>query len=239
MNQLYRTNVHKTKTIAFLPCGGRPRTLNESNISSFLDETGKPTSQVIVEGANLYLTPGARRMLEDKGVLVLKDSSCNKGGVICSSFEVLAGLCLAEEEFIKEKDEFVKEVLEFIRKAALHEANLMLETHEKTGDYLTDISEKVSERINLYKYQLLDYLETIELSNNKKDPLIRCLLLYCPPVLRKKYADRILNMPDIHKKAIISVFLASHLVYSRGLEWAPSVPDVLESIASDPKILEN
>lgn len=237
MNQLYRNNVHKTVTDAFVPAGGRPRTLNESNIASYLDESGKPTSLAIVEGANLYLTPAARRTLETKGVFILKDSSCNKGGVICSSFEVLAGLCLTEEEFSKEKADYVVQVLELIQKAAFHEANLMLDTHEKTGTYLTDISEKVSERINLFKYQLLDYLETITLSDDKNDPLIRCLLNYCPKLLRDRYADRILKMPDIHKKAIISVFLASHLVYNRGLDWAPSVPDVLDSIASDPKIM--
>jgi len=239
MNQLYRNNVHKTATDVFVPAGGRPRTLNESNIDSYLDETEKPTSRAIVEGANLYLTPSARRTLETQGVLVLKDSSCNKGGVICSSFEVLAGLCLTEEEFIKEKTEYVKEILEIIQKAAFNEANLMLDTHEKTGAFLTEVSEKVSERINLFKYQLLDYLETIELSHDKNDPLIKCLLKYCPPLLRTRYADRILKIPDIHKKAIIAVFLASHLVYTRGLEWAPSVPDVLATIASDPKIIGN
>ena len=85
MNLLYRNNVHQVKTDVFVPGGGRPRTLNETNYISFLDETGKPTSKAIVEGANLYLTPGARRALEKLGVLIFKDSSCNKGGFICSS----------------------------------------------------------------------------------------------------------------------------------------------------------
>jgi len=239
MNHLFRSNVHQTVTDVFVPGGGRPRTLNESNYETYLDATGKPTSKAIVEGANLYLTPMARRALEKLGVLVIKDSSCNKGGVICSSFEVLASLCLSEEEFIKEKAEYVKEVLEIIRKAALHEANLLLETHKNIGTYLTDLSERVSERINLYKYQLLDYLEGVRLSSDRQDPLIRCLLLYCPPLLRKRYPERILKMPDIHKKAIIAVFLASHLVYTRGLDWAPSIADVLSSVASDPKILND
>ncbi len=237
MNVLYRNNVHQTKTDAFVPGGGRPRTLNDSNYVSFLDAEGKPTARVIAEGANLYLTAGARRALEKLGVLVLKDSSCNKGGVICSSFEVLAGLCLSEAEFLQEKAEYVKQVLEIIRHAALHEANLLLETHRKTGAFLTDLSEQVSERINLYKYQLLETLEKMTLSRDPKDPLIRCLLLYCPPLLREKYSERVLKLPDLHKKAMIAVFLASHLVYTRGLEWSPSVTDVLGMIAQDPKIL--
>ncbi len=239
MNQLFRTNVHQVKTDVFIPGGGRPRTINETNVSSYLDETGKPTSKAIIEGANLYLTAAARQALEKLGVIIMKDSSCNKGGVICSSFEVLASLCLSEEEFLKEKAEYVKEVLEVIRKAAFNEANLILDTQKKTGAFCTDISEKVSEKINLYKYQLLDHLEKIKLSDDLKDPLIQCLLRYCPQLLRKKYEDRILKMPDIHKKAVIAVFLAARLVYARGLDWSPSVADVLATVAKDPEILES
>ncbi len=233
MNHLYRNNVHETKTDVFVPGGGRPRTLNESNYLSFLDETGRPTSKAIVEGANLYLTPGARRALEKLGVIVLKDSSCNKGGVICSSLEVLASLCMSEEAFVLEKKEYVKEVLEIIRIAALNEARLMLTTHEKTGDFLTDISEKISERINLFKYQLLDYLEGIELTNDPEHPLIHCLLQYCPPLLRKKYRKEILAMPSIHRKAIIASYIASHLVYQKGLNWSPSIIDVLPTLVPE------
>jgi glutamate dehydrogenase len=228
MNQLYRNNVHQVKTDVFIPGGGRPKTLNEINYFSYLDDAGKPTSKAIVEGANLYLTAGARRALEKLGVIIIKDSSCNKGGVICSSFEVLASLCMSEEDFIKEKKEYVKEVLDAIGKAALNEAKLLLSAHSKTEQFLTDLSDKVSGRINLFKYQLLDYLETIDL----KDPaLIKCLLKYCPPLLQQKYKEKILHMPEIHKKAIISCYLASHLVYERGLNWSPSIADVLPMLA--------
>jgi len=65
MNHIMRHNVHQTKTDIFIPAGGRPRSLNENNVQDFLDETGKPTSRAIVEGANLYLTPWARRSMEN------------------------------------------------------------------------------------------------------------------------------------------------------------------------------
>lgn len=235
MNQLFRNNVHQTKTDIFVPCGGRPRTLNLGNYQDFLDETGKPTSKAIAEGANLYLTQEARRQLEKLGVLIIKDSSCNKGGVICSSFEVLSGLVLSQKEFLKEKKEFVPEILNILKQAALNEAQLLLHTHQKTSAYLTDISDEISVKINTYKYQLLDYLETIELSEDPNAPLIRALAMYCPPILREKYFDRILKMvPDIHKKAVIAVHIASHLVYQRGLEWSPSIVEVLPLIAQDP-----
>ncbi|MBI3236930.1 MAG: NAD-glutamate dehydrogenase [Chlamydiales bacterium] len=201
MNHILRHNVHQTSTTIFIPAGGRPRTLNEGNYKDFLDETGKPTSLAIIEGANLYLTPWARRNLEKSNCIIIKDSSSNKGGVICSSFEVLFSLVLSEEEFLKEKPEIVKEILEIICIKAQDEARLLLKTHEETRELLTDISDQISERINLYKDQLLNHFYTLTLSNDPEDLLIRCLLSYCPPLLRKKYPDRVLlEVPDVHKK---------------------------------------
>lgn len=238
MNHLLRHNVHQVVADVFIPGGGRPRTLNENNIKDFLDETGKPTARAIVEGANLYITPWARRSLEKLGVLLIKDSSANKGGVICSSFEVLSSLTLSEEEFLAEKKTIVAEILQTIQNRAREEAQIMLKTHEATGAFLSDLSESVSERINLYKDQLIAYLQGITLSKDPKDPLIRCLLNYCLPVLRSKYQRRILEeVPDSHKKAIIACHIASRLVYYRGLDWSPSISDVLPLIAQDPLIV--
>lgn len=233
MNLLYRNNLHQTITDIFMPGGGRPRTLNETNVTTYLDPQGKPTSKAIVEGANLYLTPEARRFLEDLGTLVLKDSSCNKGGVITSSFEVLSSLCMTEEEFLKEKIEYVKEVLEIIRKAAFNEARLLLDTHKKTNGYLTDISEAVSAKINLFKHQLIDYLKDVKLSNDPNDLLIKCLIHYCPPLIRKRYLKGILAMPDLHKKAIIACHIAARLVYHRGLDWSPNIVDILPTLTNE------
>jgi len=234
MNHLYRSNIHKVKTDVFITGGGRPRTLNETNYQNFLDEKGNPTAKAIIEGANLYLTPGARHLLEKAGTIILKDSSCNKGGVICSSFEVLASLCMTEEEFLKEKKEYVQEVLDIIGKAAMNEARLLLQTHKTTGLFSSDISEKISEQINLYKYQLLDHFNTIDLPKNPKDPLIQCLIQYCPPLIQKRYQKGILSIPEIHKKAIIACYIASRLVYSRGINWRPTLVDILPVLVKDP-----
>lgn len=233
MNHLYRNHLHQVHTDLFVPAGGRPRTLNESNYQSFCDAAGNPSSKAIVEGANLYLTPGARRALEKLGVLVLKDSSCNKGGVICSSFEVLAGLCLSDQEFLKEKETYVKEVLDIIRQTALHEASLLLRTHREKGLFLTDISDQISEKINLYKYQLLEHLESMDFPSHPQDPLIRCLYLHCPLLLRTRYPERILALPPVHKKAMVAAFLAARLVYRRGIEWTPSIGEILPAIAQE------
>jgi len=234
MNAIVRQNVHGAKVDVFIPAGGRPRTLNESNVSSFLDESGRPTARAIIEGANLYLTPAARHFLEERGVLIIKDSSANKTGVICSSFEVLAGLTLGDALFLENKERLVPEILGRLRTCAYNEASLLLRTHKETGAYLTDLSNKVSERINLFTYNLLDYLETIELPNDPNDPLIRCFFHYCPPLLRSHYRDRLLTeIPEHHKKAIIACTLSTHLVYKKGLSWFPSIVDILPLALSE------
>lgn len=232
-HHLLRYNVHQTKADIFIPAGGRPRALNENNISEFLDETGKPTARAIVEGANLYLNPKARRFLEEKGVFIIKDSSANKGGVICSSFEVLCGLALDESTFLKHKEKLVAEILERIKQCASNEADLLLNTHKKTGEFLTSISDRISERINQYTYQLLDSLDLIPLSTDPQDPMIRCFLNYCLPTLRDLFATELLKeIPEHHKKAIIACYLASYIVYTKGLDWSPSIVDVLPLILS-------
>lgn len=228
MNYLLRHNVHQVPTDVFIPSGGRPRTLNESNYEDYLDPTGKPTSRAIVEGANLYLTPFARRALENLGVLVIKDSSANKTGVICSSFEVLSGLTLGDELFIANKEHLIQEILERLKVCASREANLLLNTHKETDDYLTDISDRISKRINQFTDQLLDYLESAPLSSDPRDPLIQSFLNYCLPTLRLHYQERLIKeIPQAHKKAIIACYIACNLVYNKGLSWFPTIVDIL------------
>lgn len=76
-----RNTMHfRVKADAFVPAGGRPNTINAENWRNFLDPvTGKPSSPLIVEGANLFLTAEAREKLFEHGkVAIVKDSSANK-----------------------------------------------------------------------------------------------------------------------------------------------------------------
>lgn len=227
-NTLYRNNVHHVKADIFIPCGGRPRTLREGNHKDFLDREGNPTAHAIIEGANLYLSSWARHFLENKGVLIIKDSSANKGGVICSSFEILCSLALHDEEFLKYKTILTTEILERIKQCALDEAHLLFKTHREKGLLLTDISDEISKRINFFTDQLLSYLENLHLPNDPSHPLVQCFLSYCPKTLREKFEERLLKeIPDNHKKAVIASYIASRLVYQRGLDWFPSIVDIL------------
>ncbi|MFZ4773510.1 MAG: NAD-glutamate dehydrogenase domain-containing protein [Chlamydiia bacterium] len=229
-SNLFRMNILKVEADIFIPAGGRPRTLNQSNIQDFLDSHGNPTAKAIIEGANLYLTPEARHFLEQKGVIIIKDSSSNKGGVVCSSFEVLCGLILTDEEFLKHKKEIVDQILQFIESIALKETSLILKTHDEFKVDCAQASDLISEKINFYTYQILDYLTEVKLSMDPEDPFNQCLFAHCLPVLRH-HKDRILkNIPDIHKKAIIASFIGANTIYQKGLGWEPSITEILKKL---------
>ena len=236
-HHLYSHNLHQVKSDIFIPGGGRPRTLNINNYTNFLDEEGKPTSKAIVEGANLYLTGEAREKLEALGVLIVKDSSANKGGVICSSLEVLCSLLMNNEEFLKNKEALMKDVLNFIREKAQNEVTLLIESHQKYEIPLTELSDKISKKINTYTYQILDYLESIDLKNSLTDPLIQKCTEYLLPIFQKKYKNRIIkNIPDMHKKAMIACYISQKIVYTKGLNWSPSIVDVLPLLIEKRKL---
>ena len=114
-----------------VPCGGRPGTIHAGNARDFLkpgDDAapGAPRAPIVVEGANLFLTPEARQILHgEAGVLVVKDSSANKCGVVCSSYEILAAHLLSRSAFEAQKAVIVAEVLERLRALASLEADLL------------------------------------------------------------------------------------------------------------------
>ncbi len=183
--------------------------------------------------------------MEEKGVLIIKDSSANKGGVICSSFEVLCGLTLDEQTFLIHKKELVAEILERLKIYASSEADLLLKTHEETHEYLTVLSDRLSNKINRFTYELLDYLDSRplptslpeslpeSLPKSLNDLMIRSFLNYALPTLRKHYtAELMREIPEHHKKAIIACHLASQMVYQKGLDWSPSMVDILPLILS-------
>jgi glutamate dehydrogenase len=82
-----RNTMHnRLVTDAFIPAGGRPNTIDMNNYRHFLTPEGKPSAPLIVEGANLFVTTLAREALfKEAGVVIVKDSSANKAGVITSS----------------------------------------------------------------------------------------------------------------------------------------------------------
>ncbi len=205
----------------FLPCGGRPETIDANNWQRFFKEDGTPAARVITEGANSYITPRAREEMQKKGVLILRDASANKCGVISSSYEIIANLLMTEKEFLIHKEDYVRGVLEILEKRAEDEARLIFKRYkEKKGSLLlTEISDAISIEINEHYEGLFRFFqERPELADQRV--FRKMLLNHLPSLIRKtpKYRARIKRLPPKIKSAILASEVASSIVYRGGWE---------------------
>lgn len=206
----------------FIPAGGRPDTMNMKNWQRFLRKDGSPSARAVVEGANLFISPDARARLEKNGVLCVPGPSANKTGVICSSYEILAGLILSDEEFMEIKDEYVEQLLHILRRRARDEARLLLREYKYAAGLktMTDLSFEVSRAINGLGDTIVEMLSRDVPSLPADRPLCDLLLSYCPQVLVDRYADRIIgNIPTRHQFALLAAYIASRILYAEGLGW--------------------
>jgi glutamate dehydrogenase len=151
----------RVKADVFVPAGGRPNTMNASNWEQFLDSDKKPTSLLIVEGANIFNTPEARANLFKAGVAIVKDSSANKCGVITSSCEVQASMVLSKDEFISIKKELVDDVIVKLKHVAKQEADLMFRAYSNFPGDLPHFSERISDSINRCTDAIADSLTNV------------------------------------------------------------------------------
>ena len=221
--EAYRNDLHNLVTAdLFVPCGGRPYTIDEGNWGRFMTATGAPSAKAMVEGANIFITAEARRRLEDAGLVVIKDSSANKGGVICSSYEVLAGLVCDDDEFLAMKTRYVSEVVDIIRAVVEAEAEgLIAAWHRRRGRArLSELSAEFSAEINrvsgLIEGAIGERLDDRALAAHWNHHLRG----HCPAVLVERFADRFTaRIPRAHRVAILAKRLASRLVYQEGLTW--------------------
>lgn len=58
----------------------RPDVVREDNV-------GRLDTRLVLQGANIPMTPGAEKILHERGVLVVPDFIANAGGVICAAME--------------------------------------------------------------------------------------------------------------------------------------------------------
>lgn len=199
-----------------IPAGGRPETIDGQNWKKFLASDETPSARIIVEGANSFLTPDARVALQKQGVVILRDASANKCGVISSSYEIIANLLLTEKEFLAHKERYVADVLEILEKRAEDEARLIFQRRREPGcsQLCTEISAALSIEINTHYARLFAYFQ--EHPELCEDPLFKkAILAHLPRLLRqtKRFRLRIKNLPAKYKYAILSAELASSLVY--------------------------
>lgn len=227
-NVRIRNNLHFTaRADVFIPAGGRPYTVNDKNWQNFLTADGTPTCRAIVEGANIFFTAEAREQLQKKGILIIKDSSANKTGVICSSFEIIASLTISNEEFLGIKDVYVQQVIEILRQKADSEAKLLFQEYGLQGGRktLVELSMAISRVINDVTDIILESL-TARQDEVLADPMYQEMIYrHVPRVLVEKFKDRILKrLPAAHQIAILSAYIASYIVYREGLGWLDGIP---------------
>jgi glutamate dehydrogenase len=216
-NRLYNNLVFTVKADLFIPAGGRPETIDVQNWQSFLDEEGVPSSGVIIEGANSYITPEARIMLQKSGVVLMRDASANKCGVISSSYEIIANLLLSEREFMEQKERYAADVLAILEKRAADEARLILRRRKESADLLlfSEISETISLNINSLYSRLFEFFSARP-GLCLQPPFRQAILNHLPRMLKETPAlkQRITKLPIKYLCAILAAEIGSSLVYS-------------------------
>jgi len=199
----------------FIPAGGRPETIDKDNWREYLLPDGTPSAAAIVEGANSFITPEARVELQKKGVIIMRDASANKCGVISSSYEIIANLLLTEAEFLAHKERYVRDVLEILEKRAADEARLILKRRREHPTMIcTEISDALSGEINA------QYATIFRFFQNRPHLCLqpvyrRAILSHLPRMLREepRYSKRIRNLPPKYLFAILAAEIGSSLVY--------------------------
>jgi glutamate dehydrogenase len=220
-HQEYDTLLFTVPADLFIPAGGRPETIDQTTWRQYLKSDGTPSAPVIVEGANSFITPEARRKLQEAGAVVLRDASANKCGVISSSYEIIGNLLLSEREFMAHKPEYVRDVLEILERRAADEASIIFKRHREADGKrsYTEISEALSVEINRHKAQLFRYFEAhpeVQL----RPPYRQALLAHLPRMIRESVAwqRRIKQLPSKYRSAILAAEIATNMVYRRPLE---------------------
>jgi len=109
-----------------VPCdilvpAARPDALDENNVRRL-------TCKMVLQGANIAVTPAADKILHERGILSVPDFVANAGGVICASVEYHGGTQRRAFEAIDEKiRENTREVLERARAREQRPAEAALE----------------------------------------------------------------------------------------------------------------
>jgi len=212
--------IFDTPADLFIPAGGRPETIDINNWERFFLADGTPSARAIIEGANSFITPEARTRMQKRGVIIMRDASANKCGVISSSYEIIANLLLTEGEFLQHKQRYVGDVLAILEQRSGDEARLILRRHrENPGLLCTEISDAVSNEINGHYARLFGFFQgQPELCLQAL--FRRVILSHLPGMIREepRYRRRIARLPQKYLFAILAAELGSSMVYKGNRE---------------------
>ncbi|KAI9137136.1 Glutamate/Leucine/Phenylalanine/Valine dehydrogenase-domain-containing protein [Paraphysoderma sedebokerense] len=217
----------KYSSTLFVPCGGRPESVDVNNMHLLINDDGTPKFKYVVEGANLFFTQEARLRLEKAGVVVFKDASANKGGVTSSSLEVLAALSFTDEEFSQHMcvkngrvPEFYSSYIADVHRIIERNAELEFEAIWRESNATGTPKSIVSDNLSFAIVKLNEELQHTSLWDNVA---LRKLVLSeaLPGLLIKQLGglDVILKrLPQTYVRAIFGSYLASRFVYKYGTQ---------------------
>jgi len=223
--QMRNTMHNRVKADAFVPAGGRPNTININNYEKFFLPDGSPSAILIVEAANIFTTPEARAEFAKRGISIVKDSSANKAGVSCSSYEIVSSMLLSKAEFMAIKEELVEDVLRKLRESARVEAELLFrEFRNNPSNPMVYYSMAISDAINRATDAVVSALKRdFDLIDEE---MRRRLLTDSLPVKLVEFAgDRLGELPKMYQISMMGAKLGSKMVYKEGLEFINSLND--------------
>lgn len=222
---MLRNTLHnRVQADAFVPCGGRPAAIHGGNWKDFLGEDGSPSAKVIVEGANLFLTAEARDHLSDAGVMIMKDSSANKCGVITSSFEIISNMLMDEDSFLAIKARFVDEVKTKLRDLARREADLLVRIHRHHPHVPLPT---MSTRLSRVMIRTADAIESAleRLMPTHRELLRQLVLDHVPQVVVEQLGSELFTrLPERYVRWMMAKSLAARIVYREGFEYLDAMP---------------
>jgi len=231
-----RKYIEQADIQAFIPCGGFKDTINQRNIQAFTSLFRE--LRFIVEGANVFFDDAARRYIaKNTGILQIKDSSANKGGVFSSAVAEVLTAFLFEDDYEKRLLEdtvtrwaLIGDILHLVHTYACTETGMLLKIHEKNPDTpLFVLSEQTSEQIFAFQARVADRLDEIV---KNQDLLWQVLAAYIPGVLVKILGREailgIMNAKKLqpYRNAIVTKKLASTAFYRYGSNWDAYVASV-------------
>ena len=150
--------------------------------------------------------------------MIVKDSSANKCGVICSSLEIIAGMLLTEEEFLLIKTQYVEEVLVLLRRLAKIEAISLFNEHgRQTEKTLPEISVMMSKEIIRVADVINDAFD--RWSPEEQQLANDFILHFLPKSLVERVGDRLIeNIPHVYRRQLVAAILSSRVAYREGCQ---------------------
>eukprot|EP00760_Papus_ankaliazontas_P030917 PhM_4_TR512/c0_g1_i1/m.66411/K15371/GDH2; glutamate dehydrogenase len=201
--------------------------MSQSAVEGFV-VNGQPKFRILFEGTNMAFTEDTRSEIERRGIVLFKDAVVNKGGVMCSSFEVLAALAFTPDEFAMNMchkgdqpptfySEYMNDILAEIRETSRLDLDLIWKSHADAKGTKTrsHIINEISKKVTKLELHLLEQDVWNQYSAVRDRVLARCL----PKTLVAKVGlqNVMSRVPKEYLQAYFVMEIACQYTYKYGL----------------------